>query len=101
MKKQLTEAQVKTLLENKLLHFLGVSAKDATYDQFYRAVALILVTPFVLSIFVSKRCTKLFLQASLPHCLSYLPLFSSQGVDLLHSVHILIKKSKKRIIINY
>ncbi len=43
MKNILSEAQAKTLLENKLLHFFGVSAKDATYEQFYRAVALILV----------------------------------------------------------
>lgn len=43
MKNSLSEAQAKTLLESKLLHFFGVSAEDATYDQFYRAVALILV----------------------------------------------------------
>ena len=43
MKNALTEAQAKTLLENKLLHFFGVSPKEATYEQFYRAVALILV----------------------------------------------------------
>ena len=43
MKNTLSEAQVKTLLENKLLHYFGVSAKDATYEQFYRALALILI----------------------------------------------------------
>lgn len=43
MKISLSEAQVKTLLENKLLHFFGVSPSDATYEQYYRAVALILV----------------------------------------------------------
>ena len=43
MKNSLTEAQAKTLLENKLLHFFGVSPKEANYEQFYRAVALILV----------------------------------------------------------
>ncbi len=43
MKNILSEAQAKTLLENKLLHFFGVSPSEATYDQFYRAVALILV----------------------------------------------------------
>ncbi len=43
MKNTLSEAQAKTLLENKLLHFFGVPAKDATYEQFYRAIALILV----------------------------------------------------------
>ena len=43
MKNSLSEAQAKALLENKLLHFFGVSAKDATYEQFYRAIALILV----------------------------------------------------------
>ncbi len=43
MKNSLTAAEAKKLLESKLLHFFGVSPKDATYDQFYRAVALILV----------------------------------------------------------
>ena len=43
MKNLLSEAQAKSLLENKLLHFFGVSADDATYEQFYRAIALILV----------------------------------------------------------
>lgn len=43
MKISISEAQAKTLLENKLLHFFGVSPEFATYDQFYRAVALILV----------------------------------------------------------
>ncbi len=43
MKNILSEAQAKTLIENKLLHFMGVSPKDATYEQYYRAVALILV----------------------------------------------------------
>ena len=43
MKNILSEAQAKTLVENKLLHFMGVSPKDATYEQYYRAVALILV----------------------------------------------------------
>ena len=42
MKNYLTEAQAKDLLENKLLHFFGVTAETATYDHYYRAVAMIL-----------------------------------------------------------
>ena len=42
MKKPLTQTQAKDLLENKLLHYFGVTAQTATYDQFYRAIAMIL-----------------------------------------------------------
>ena len=42
MKKPLTQTQAKDLLENKLLHYFGVTAQNATYDQFYRAIAMIL-----------------------------------------------------------
>ena len=42
MKYKLTKAQAKSMLENKLLHFFGVSTENATYEQFYKAVALIL-----------------------------------------------------------
>ena len=41
MKNKLTKAQAKDLLENKLLHFFGVSTENATYEQFYKAIALI------------------------------------------------------------
>ena len=40
--KKLTKAQAKEMLEQKLLHYFGVSAQNASYDQFYRALALIL-----------------------------------------------------------
>ena len=39
---KLTKRQAKELLENKLLHFFGVSAENATYEQFYKAIAMIL-----------------------------------------------------------
>ena len=42
MKNFLSEAQAKELLENKLLHFFGVTTETATYDHYYRAVAMIL-----------------------------------------------------------
>ena len=42
MKKTLTQTAAKELLENKLLHYFGVTASNATYDQFYRAIAMIL-----------------------------------------------------------
>ena len=42
MKNPLTKAQAKELLEAKLLHYFGVSAEGASYDQLYRAVAMIL-----------------------------------------------------------
>lgn len=38
----LSQTQAKELLEGKLLHFFGVTAQTATYEQFYRAVAMIL-----------------------------------------------------------
>ncbi len=42
MKKALTKAQAKELLDQKLLHIFGVTAQNATYEHFYRAIALIL-----------------------------------------------------------
>ena len=39
---RLTKAKAKELLENKLSHFFGVDASTATYEQLYRAVAMIL-----------------------------------------------------------
>ena len=38
----MTQAAAKALLENKLLHYFGVRAEEADYDQFYRAIAMIL-----------------------------------------------------------
>lgn len=42
MNYKLTKRQAKELLENKLLHFFGVSAENATYEQFYKAIGMIL-----------------------------------------------------------
>ncbi|MBR2315224.1 MAG: glycogen/starch/alpha-glucan phosphorylase [Clostridia bacterium] len=41
MKKSLTTAQAKELIEAKLSHFYGVSVQEATDEQFYKAVSLI------------------------------------------------------------
>ena len=41
MKYSLTEAQAKELIEAKLSHYYGVSPTEATDEQFYKAVALI------------------------------------------------------------
>ncbi len=41
MNYKLTKKQAKEMLENKLLHFFGVSAENATYEQYYKAVAMI------------------------------------------------------------
>ncbi len=41
MKYSITEAQAKELIEAKLSHFYGVSPSEATDEQFYKAVALI------------------------------------------------------------
>ena len=41
-KKALTKAQAKELLDQKLLHIFGVTAQNASYEHFYRAIALIL-----------------------------------------------------------
>ena len=38
----LSQSQAKEMLEGKLLHFFGVTAQNATYEQFYRAVAMLL-----------------------------------------------------------
>ncbi|MCH5197487.1 MAG: glycogen/starch/alpha-glucan phosphorylase [Oscillospiraceae bacterium] len=42
MKKTITKATAKELLDQKLLHYFGVTGVNATYEQFYRALALIL-----------------------------------------------------------
>lgn len=41
MNYKLTKRQAKELLENKLLHFYGVSTENATYDHYYRAISMI------------------------------------------------------------
>lgn len=41
MNYSLTKAKAKELIENKLSHFFGVSTENASYEQFYRAVAMI------------------------------------------------------------
>ena len=38
----LTKAKAKELIENKLSHFFGVTPEKASYEQYYRAVAMIL-----------------------------------------------------------
>lgn len=42
MNYRLTKAQAKELLENKLSHFIGVEPHNATNEQYYKAVALVL-----------------------------------------------------------
>lgn len=42
MNYSLTKAKAKELIENKLLHFFGVSTDHASYEQYYRAVAMII-----------------------------------------------------------
>lgn len=42
MNYRLTKAQAKELLENKLSHFIGVEPQNATDEQYYKAVALVL-----------------------------------------------------------
>ena len=37
-----SEEQAKEMLENRLLHFFGVSTDNATNEQYYRAIAMIL-----------------------------------------------------------
>ncbi len=41
MNYSLTKAKAKELIENKLSHFFGVTPETASYEQFYRAVAMI------------------------------------------------------------
>ncbi len=41
MNYKLTKKQVKEMLENKLLHYFGVSTENATYEQYYKAVTMI------------------------------------------------------------
>ena len=42
MKSTISVTQAKKLITDKLSHFFGVSAKDATDEQFYKAVSMIL-----------------------------------------------------------
>ena len=42
MNYKLTKKQAKEMLENRLLHFFGVSTENATNEQYYRAIAMIL-----------------------------------------------------------
>ena len=42
MNYSLTKAKAKELIENKLSHFFGVTTENASYEQYYRAVAMIL-----------------------------------------------------------
>ncbi len=41
MKYSLTVKQAKEMLDNKLLHFFGVNPENATVEQFYRAIAML------------------------------------------------------------
>ena len=41
MNYKLTKSQAKDMLEKKLLHFFGISTENATYEQYYKAVAMI------------------------------------------------------------
>ena len=42
MKSTISVTQAKKLITDKLSHFFGVSAKDATDEQFYKAVSMII-----------------------------------------------------------
>ncbi len=42
MNYSLTKAKAKELVENKLSHFFGVTPENASYEQYYRAVAMII-----------------------------------------------------------
>ncbi len=41
MNYKLTKKQAKDMLEKKLLHFFGISTENATYEQYYKAIAMI------------------------------------------------------------
>ena len=41
MNYKLTKKQAKEMLENKLLHFFGISTENATYEQYYKALVMI------------------------------------------------------------
>ena len=41
MNYKLTKNQAKEMLENKLLHYFGISTENATYEQYYKAIAMI------------------------------------------------------------
>ena len=42
MNYKLTKKEATELIANKLSHFFGVSPEEATYEHYYKAVALIL-----------------------------------------------------------
>ncbi len=42
MNYSLSKSKAKDLIENKLSHFFGVSSENASYEQYYRAIAMIL-----------------------------------------------------------
>ena len=42
MNYSLSKAQMSELIQQKLSHLFGVSAKEASYDQFYKALATII-----------------------------------------------------------
>ena len=42
MNYKLTKKEAKELIVNKLSHFYGVSPEEATYEHYYKAIALIL-----------------------------------------------------------
>ena len=41
MNYKLTKKQAKEMLENKLLHYFGVSTENATNEQYYKAITMI------------------------------------------------------------
>ena len=41
MNYKLTKKQAKEMLENKLLHYFGISTENATYEQYYKAIVMI------------------------------------------------------------
>ena len=41
MNYKLTKKQAKEMIENKLLHYFGVTAENATYEQYYKSIAMI------------------------------------------------------------
>ena len=41
MNYKLTKKQAKEMLENKLLHYFGISTENATNDQYYKAIVMI------------------------------------------------------------
>ena len=41
MNQKMTKKQAKEMIESKLSHFFGVTPEEATYEHYYKAVALI------------------------------------------------------------